>query len=127
MDRSAFLNELKNLNDRFNLLTPELELTLRDHSIGVEGYVVVFNTAPGKRGILGPCGKGGTRITPTLSLDEVKMLASRMPKKRAKSRSSDSCSANVPFAIRDPVVPLPCRSRAAFAAATTSGWLVSPK
>jgi UDP-N-acetyl-D-mannosaminuronic acid dehydrogenase len=36
--------------------------------------------------VLGPCGKGGTRIVSSLSLDEVKMLASRMALKNAAAK-----------------------------------------
>jgi len=81
--KDAFIKELQQLETEFNKRPPELELTVRDPELGVEGYLVVWNTKIGKRGPLGSCGKGGTRSTPTLSLDEVKMLASRMAMKNA--------------------------------------------
>ena len=37
----------------------------------------------------------------------VKIMPRPLPNSRAKSRSSSRCSANVPFAIRDPVVAVP--------------------
>ncbi|MBP9837907.1 MAG: Glu/Leu/Phe/Val dehydrogenase, partial [Proteobacteria bacterium] len=78
-----FSAKLKELNQTFETDSPELELTVRDHQLGLEGYVVVWNSAPGKKSNLGPFGKGGTRITPNLSLDEIKMLAKRMALKNA--------------------------------------------
>ncbi len=79
----TFYDELVKREKRFSEAQPELELTVRDNDLGVEGYVVVWNSAPGARGPLGPCGKGGTRITPTVSLDEIKMLAKIMSLKNA--------------------------------------------
>ena len=43
-----------------------MEVTLRDPALGVEGYVVVWNTGISVGGPLERCGKGGTRITPTV-------------------------------------------------------------
>ena len=77
------LKQLEELELRFNEDRPELELTVRDNELGLEGYLVVWNSAPGKRGPLGPCGKGGTRITPNLTLEEIRMLAKRMALKNA--------------------------------------------
>jgi glutamate dehydrogenase (NAD(P)+) len=77
------LKKLEELEIRFNNDRPELELTVRDNELGLEGYVVVWNSKPGMRGPLGPCGKGGTRITPDVTLDEVRMLARRMALKNA--------------------------------------------
>ncbi len=79
----AFLKELEELKSRFDALSPELEVTVRDPSLGVEGHVVVWNTGIAKNGPLGPCGKGGTRISPDVTLDEVKMLAKIMALKNA--------------------------------------------
>jgi glutamate dehydrogenase (NAD(P)+) len=83
MERTKFLAELAELDRTFSSLQPELELTVRDPEEGVEGYVVVWSTLTAKGGPLGRCGKGGTRITPTLSLDEVKMLARTMTLKNS--------------------------------------------
>lgn len=78
-----FFSELERREKEFASALPELELTVRDSQLGVEGYVVVWNSAPGARGPLGPCGKGGTRITPAVTLDEIKMLAKIMALKNA--------------------------------------------
>ena len=83
MTKEQFQDELGRLEALFSVQRPELELTVRDAAAGVEGYVVVWNSAPGKHGPLGPCGKGGTRITPTVSIDEITMLAQRMALKNA--------------------------------------------
>jgi glutamate dehydrogenase (NAD(P)+) len=83
IERQAFYAELKTLKDHFEAMSPELEVTLRDPALGVEGYVVVWNTGISVGGPLERCGKGGTRITPQVSLDEVKMLARTMALKNA--------------------------------------------
>ncbi len=83
MNREQFDAQLAELEKKFQSNGPELQLTVRDNDLGLEGYVVVWNSAPGCRGPLGPCGKGGTRISPTVSLEEVKMLAQRMALKNA--------------------------------------------
>lgn len=83
MTRDEFVRRLTELEEKLATQKPELELTVRDRALDVEGYVVVWNSAPGRRGPLGPCGKGGTRITPTVSLGEVSMLAQRMALKNA--------------------------------------------
>ncbi len=80
---SDFHAELRRLRDELEAMQPELEATLRDPALGVEGYVVVWNTGISAGGPLARCGKGGTRITPTVSLDEVKMLARTMALKNA--------------------------------------------
>jgi glutamate dehydrogenase (NAD(P)+) len=80
---SRFHAELEALKDYFEAMQPELEATLRDPALGVEGYVVVWNTGISMGGPLERCGKGGTRITPTVSLAEVKMLARTMALKNA--------------------------------------------
>lgn len=83
MDKAGFLEELSKLKTRFDALSPEMELTVRDPAMGLEGYVVVYNTGISLGGPLHACGKGGTRITPNLSLDEIRMLAKRMALKNA--------------------------------------------
>ena len=83
MNKDEFYTELKELETRFENMNPEFELTLRDPEQGVEGYIVVWNTGISVGGPLERCGKGGTRITPDVSLDEVKMLARRMALKNA--------------------------------------------
>ena len=42
--RETFLSELEELKLRFESMNPELEVTLRDPALNVEGYVVVWNT-----------------------------------------------------------------------------------
>ncbi len=80
---TAFRTELDALQAEFESMQPELEATLRDPALGVEGYVVVWNTGISIGGPLNGCAKGGTRITPTVSLDEVRMLARTMALKNA--------------------------------------------
>jgi len=75
------------LRDRFMKMQPELEVTVRDIDAGVEGYVVVWNTAictdgPFDRAGKGS-GKGGTRILPDLQQDDIKRLARSMAEKNA--------------------------------------------
>ena len=55
---------------------PEYVVRVKDSSIGMEGFVVVHNTA------FGP-GKGGIRMTPTVSEEEVIRLAETMTWKNA--------------------------------------------
>jgi glutamate dehydrogenase (NAD(P)+) len=81
--KQAFHAELKALKDHFDRMAPELEVTVRDPALGVEGYVVVWNTGITVGGPLEGCAKGGTRITPQVSLEEVKMLARTMALKNA--------------------------------------------
>lgn len=83
MTRDQFLKQLAALEAALGNQKAELELTVRDRDLDLEGYVVVWNSGPGRSGPLGPCGKGGTRITPTVSLGEVSMLAQRMALKNA--------------------------------------------
>jgi glutamate dehydrogenase (NAD(P)+) len=82
-EKNSFLAELASLEEKFSALHPELELTVRDPEAGVEGYVVVWSTLAARDGPLGRCGKGGTRITPNLSLEEVGMLARIMTLKNS--------------------------------------------
>lgn len=78
-----FKIELAALRYKFNAMSPELEVTVRDPELGVEGYVVVWNTAISRGGPLNNVGKGGTRVTKDLSLDQVKRLARAMAEKNA--------------------------------------------
>jgi glutamate dehydrogenase (NAD(P)+) len=82
-ERKAFYTQLASLQAYFEAMQPELEVTVRDPALGIEGYVVVWNTGISVGGPLERCGKGGTRITPTVSLQEVKMLARTMALKNA--------------------------------------------
>lgn len=79
----SFDQKLAELEQAFSRMEPELCETVRDDQLGVEGYVVVWNTAIGAGGPLGRVGKGGTRCTPTLNLNELKMLARTMALKNA--------------------------------------------
>jgi glutamate dehydrogenase (NAD(P)+) len=81
--RADFLSNLDELKTRFAAMQPELEVTVRDPAIGLEGYVVVWNTKISAGGPLEFSGKGGTRTMPTLTLDEIKMLARNMAIKNA--------------------------------------------
>lgn len=80
---SPALAELTRYESAFAVAKPELEMTVRDPELDIEGYVVVWNSKPGLRGPLGPMGKGGTRITPSVTLGEVAMLSQRMAMKNA--------------------------------------------
>ncbi|MEZ0261748.1 MAG: Glu/Leu/Phe/Val dehydrogenase [Alphaproteobacteria bacterium] len=81
MAATAFAQEFAELEKKFQALKPEVETTLSGD--GVEGYLVVWNTGISAGGPLALSGKGGTRITPNVSLDEVKMLARTMALKNA--------------------------------------------
>lgn len=81
--QQEFYTALNGFKDRFAAMQPEVETTVRDPAMGVEGYVVVWNTAISIGGPMERAGKGGTRIVPTLTLDEVKMLARTMALKNA--------------------------------------------
>ncbi len=81
--REEFEQELDLLRSRFDNMKPELEVTVRDSLMDVEGYVVVWNTAISRAGPLHNIGKGGTRVTNDLSLQQVKRLARAMAKKNA--------------------------------------------
>ena len=83
MDRVTFEDALKAYEDRFNTMMPEMELTIRDPELGVEGWVVVWSTLSCKDGPLGRVGKGGTRIHENMSMDELKMLARTQTLKNA--------------------------------------------
>ncbi len=85
--KDDFLDELNKLTKRFQSMDAELELTVRDSSMGVEGFVVVWNTGICKGGPFDNegrgCGKGGTRIKTGLSLEDVRRLARTMAEKNA--------------------------------------------
>lgn len=86
--KEEFLKTLSKLEARYHKMKPVLEVTLRDPACDVEGYIVVHNTEISLNGPLHGehgqgCGKGGTRITPDLDLDEVKMLAHKMALKNS--------------------------------------------
>ena len=78
-----FYDQLADLKARFADMKPEMEATVRDPELGVEGYVVVWNTAISVGGPMERSGKGGTRVTAHVTLDEVKMLARTMALKNA--------------------------------------------
>ena len=80
---TAFYRHLNELQSRFDSMKPELEVTVRDATLQVEGHIVVWNTAISKAGPLTGCGKGGTRIRAGLTLQEVKTLARTMALKNA--------------------------------------------
>ena len=80
---ASFRRSFLELEQRFNALEPEAELTIRDPDHDVEGHVVVWCTQNAINGPLGRCGKGGTRIRPDLTLDEVRMLARTQSLKNA--------------------------------------------
>ncbi len=83
LTQKDFYQELTSLQNRFNAMQPELDVTVRDKKNGVEGFVVVWNTAISRDGPLPNCAKGGTRIRPGLSHDEVTMLSRCMALKNA--------------------------------------------
>lgn len=82
-DSQAFLKELKSLEKEFDAMEPEMAEVVRDPGAGVEGFVVVWNSEIAVDGPLGRCGKGGTRVTPTVTLEETKALAKVMALKNA--------------------------------------------
>ena len=82
-NKDDFLKALRALDARFEEMEPELSVTLTDPEMGVEGYIVVWNTQISANGPLARMGKGGTRVTPSTTLDEVKMLARIMALKNA--------------------------------------------
>ena len=87
LNNSAFHSELERLKNDFDSIEPVLELTVKDDSMDVEGFVVVWNTSIAKSGPLFEnqkgCGKGGTRIKDGLTLEEVRRLARAMAEKNA--------------------------------------------
>lgn len=83
MDQEQFYMHFEALETRFEAWEPELCETVYDTDLGVEGYVVVWNTDISIGGPLERMGKGGTRITPRTTLDEIKMLSRIMALKNA--------------------------------------------
>ena len=83
LEAEKFYTELHDLEARFAAMKPELETVVRDPELGVEGYVVVWNTAISIGGPMERSGKGGTRVTTSVTMDEVKMLARTMALKNA--------------------------------------------
>lgn len=78
-----FRKDLTLLRQRFQVMEPELEVTVRDPAMGVEGFVVVWNTGISLGGPLERSGKGGTRVTRDLTLEQVRRLARAMAEKNA--------------------------------------------
>lgn len=82
-NQEKFYSTLASLQQRFDAMQPELDVTVRDKNLDVEGYVVVWNTGISRDGPLPFCAKGGTRIRPGLSREEVTMLSRCMALKNA--------------------------------------------
>lgn len=80
---NQLFDELTAWMKQFNALKPELEFTVRDPELDIEGYVVVWNTSAGISGPLGRVGKGGTRVSSSVSLTEIATLAQSMTLKNA--------------------------------------------
>jgi glutamate dehydrogenase (NAD(P)+) len=78
-----FRKDIAALRARFQAMQPELEVTVRDPEMGVEGFVVVWNTGISHGGPLHNAGKGGTRITKDLQLEDIRRLARAMAEKNA--------------------------------------------
>ena len=60
-----------------------MELSVFDRSTNTHGFVVVFNAVGDPAHEIPPMGKGGTRIAPLVTLDEIRMLARTMALKNA--------------------------------------------
>lgn len=82
-EAEQFYERLRDMEARFAAMKPELETVVRDPELGVEGYVVVWNTSISIGGPMERSGKGGTRVTLDVTMDEVKMLARTMALKNA--------------------------------------------
>ena len=76
--KEEFFTRLHQYTLDFGRMQPAVEYTTRDRALGVEGYVVVWNVSA-ESGMA----KGGCRVTPTVSIDEVRMLARTMALKNA--------------------------------------------
>lgn len=76
--QSDFFAKLHQDTLEFHRMEPEVQLTVRDPALDVTGFVVVWNVLEE-----GGMAKGGTRVTPTVTLDEVGMLARTMALKNA--------------------------------------------
>ncbi len=85
--KDEFLHTLSDMKKKFSTMEPELEVTVRDPEMGVEGFIVVWNTGICNGGPLDNdgkgVGKGGTRILPNLSFGDVRRLARAMAEKNA--------------------------------------------
>ncbi len=86
--RDLLLSQLKEYQEKFDTMDAELELCVKDPALGVEGFVVVWNTAICQGGVFAQngrlgCGKGGTRVMQGTSLEGVKRLAKNMALKNA--------------------------------------------
>lgn len=81
--QATFRQNLQSLEARFNALEPEFQLVVRDPAMNLEGYVTVWTTLNAAHGPLGRVGKGGTRITPTVTHDEIDRLARTQSLKNA--------------------------------------------
>jgi len=81
--KEQFDQVFSDFKKRFDAMEPEVEEIVRDPAMGIEGYVVVWNTGISKGGKLEGCGKGGTRIMPDLKLEDIRRLARSMALKNA--------------------------------------------
>lgn len=80
---TSFAEHLQDYQTRFDAMEPEQKIVLTDKDKNLEGYIVVWNTGISQNGPLKGAAKGGTRIRPDLTLDEVAMLARKMALKNA--------------------------------------------
>ncbi|MFT7463243.1 MAG: glutamate dehydrogenase (NAD(P)+) [Pseudohongiellaceae bacterium] len=76
--KEEFFTRLHQYTLDFGRMKPAVEYTVRDRALGVEGYVVVWNVSP-----VSGMAKGGCRVTPTVTIEEVGMLARTMSLKNA--------------------------------------------
>lgn len=81
--KDEFIKQYEELKTAFQTMKPEVEITVRDPDMDVEGFVVVWNTKISLGGPLNGCGKGGTRIKDGLTIEEIKRLARSMSEKNA--------------------------------------------
>lgn len=82
-NKEEFDQQYAALKASFQNMKPELEVTVRDPDMDVEGFIVVWNTKISHDGPLHGCGKGGTRIKDGLTIDEIKRLSCSMAEKNA--------------------------------------------
>jgi glutamate dehydrogenase (NAD(P)+) len=80
---ASFIAACAKLEQAFAVLSPEMELSVFDRSTNTHGFVVVFNAVGDPAHEIPPMGKGGTRIAPLVTLDEIRMLARTMALKNA--------------------------------------------
>lgn len=98
-----FHAEFDALKARFASMKPELSMTVSDPEMGVEGYVVVWNTKISHGGPVHGMGKGGTRCLSTLDLQQVERLASTMAiKNAAAGMPLGGCKSGVKLDKKDP-------------------------